>query len=83
MGWDGMGRHNLLWDGMGWDRKICSMDKHGNISRAGIDKNRHHCYSDYLVQLVLSDSRVELRQWIMYCKLFYRFYFLNFFLTDM
>ena len=22
--WD---RHNLLWDGMGWDRKICPMDK--------------------------------------------------------
>ena len=24
MGWD---RHKLLWDGMGWDRKICPMDK--------------------------------------------------------
>ena len=27
MGWD---RHNLLWDGMGWDRKICPMDKPEN-----------------------------------------------------
>ena len=25
-----MGRHNLLWDGMGWDRKICPMDKPAN-----------------------------------------------------
>ena len=24
MGWD---RHELLWDGMGWDRKKCPMDK--------------------------------------------------------
>ena len=24
MGWD---RHKLLWNGMGWDRKICPMDK--------------------------------------------------------
>ena len=27
MGWD---RHKLLWDGMGWDRKICPMDKPGD-----------------------------------------------------
>ena len=30
MGWD---RHNLLWDGMGWDRKICPMDKPGNYPK--------------------------------------------------
>ena len=24
MGWD---RHELPWNGMGWDRKICPMDK--------------------------------------------------------
>ena len=24
MGWD---RHKLLWHGMGWDKKICPMDK--------------------------------------------------------
>ena len=27
MGWD---RHELLWNGMGWDRKICPMDKPGH-----------------------------------------------------
>ena len=30
MGWD---RHELLWDGMGWDRKKCPMDKPGDYSR--------------------------------------------------
>ena len=24
--WDGMGQDELLWNGMGWNRKICLMD---------------------------------------------------------
>ena len=37
MGWD---RHKLPWDGMGWDRKICAIDKPAHsaippISNAG------------------------------------------------
>ena len=28
--WDEMGQAYLPWDGMGWNRKICSMDKPAN-----------------------------------------------------
>ena len=34
MGWD---RHELLWNGMGWDRKKCPMDKPEDLFACFVD----------------------------------------------
>ena len=53
MGWD---RHKLLWDGTGWDRKICPVDKPAyyahmeleiNLITELTDKARITAYTDF------------------------------------
>ena len=58
MGWD---RHKFLWDGMGWNRKICPMDKPFNM-----------CLADMILISIICEKNYKEKDAKIQCMMLYK-----------